>query len=226
MDDQGIIMNRFFLVIILVGHLGIIADVNAQDASITRLHYDGGGDWYANPSSLPNLIDFITENTDIPIWQQEERVRLSDATLYDHPYLYMTGHGNVKFSNEEVHILRDFLTHGGFLHADDNYGMDESFRREMKKVFPHKSWVELPHNHPIFSNYFSFPKGLPKIHEHDGKKPQALGLFHDDKLVVLYTYECDLGDGWEDLDVHQDGEEKHRQALEMGTNIFLYSLSH
>lgn len=197
-----------------------------QEPSITRMHYAGGGDWYSNPSSLPNLIKFIAKNTPLPLQREEQRIRITDANLFDHPYLYMTGHGNIKLSTEEVQILRDFLSNGGFLHADDNYGMDESFRREMKKVFPHKSWVELPHDHSLFFNYFSFPEGLPKIHEHDGKPPQALALFHEGRIVVLYTYECDLGDGWEDLDVHQDGIEKHTQALKMGTNIFLYALSH
>ena len=157
---------------------------------------------------------------------QEYRVKITDVDLYNHPFLYMTGHGNVKFGTEEVHKLRDFLTSGGFLHADDNYGLDESFRREMKKVFPKKEWVDLPQDHPIFSNYFSFPQGLPKIHEHDGKPPQALALFHHGRMIVIYTYESDLGDGWEDLEVHKDGEQKHRIALEMGTNILIYAFTH
>ncbi|MCF7904311.1 MAG: DUF4159 domain-containing protein, partial [Candidatus Marinimicrobia bacterium] len=133
--------------------------------------------------------------------------------------------GNVRFSREEVYALRDFLVAGGFLHADDNYGMDESFRREMKKVFPKKNWVELPPDHPVFNSQFKFPSGLPKIHEHDGKPPQALALFHNGSIVVLYTYETDLGDGWEDLEVHKDGEIKHLQALQMGTNILAHYLS-
>lgn len=196
-----------------------------QDLHITRLHYDGGGDWYANPSSLPNLINFISKETNIRIDPQEHRVKITDADLYNHPYLYMTGHGNVRFSREEVHKLRDYLTSGGFLHADDNYGMDESFRREMKKVFPKKKWVELPFDHPVFHSYFTFTRGLPKIHEHDSKPPQALGLFHHGRMIALYTFESDLGDGWEDLEVHRDGEKKHREALEMGTNIIIYSYS-
>lgn len=200
--------------------------LQAQELHITRLQYSGGGDWYANPSSLPNLIQFISENTNIRIQPDESRVKITDTDLYNHPYLYMTGHGNVRFSNEEIHILRDFLSAGGFLHADDNYGLDESFRREMNKVFPKKEWVELPHNHPIFHNHFEFESGLPKIHEHDNKAPQALALFHQGKIVVLYTYESDLGDGWEDLDVHNDGKQKHRQALEMGTNILIYAFTH
>lgn len=197
----------------------------AQDLQITRLHYDGGSDWYSNPSSLPNLIQFIAENTNIRIDEREATVKLSDADLYNHPYLYMTGHGNVKLSNEDVRHLRDYLSSGGFLHADDNYGLDESFRREMKRVFPKKNWVELPHDHPVFNAYYTFSTGLPKIHEHDGKPPQALALFHHGRMIVLYTYEADLGDGWEDLEVHNDGPEKHTAALEMGTNIVIYAFT-
>jgi len=203
----------------------ILSNLQAQDLHITRLHYDGGSDWYANPSSLPNLISFISRETNIRIDPQEYRVKITDTDLYNHSYLYMTGHGNVRFSNEEVHKLRDFLTSGGFLHADDNYGMDESFRREMKKVFPKKEWVELPFDHPIFRSFFTFTKGLPKIHEHDSKPPQALALFHHGRLIALYTYESDLGDGWEDLEVHKDGEKKHRESLEMGTNILIYAFT-
>ncbi len=202
-----------------------ITSLMGQDLHITRLHYDGGGDWYANPSSLPNLIQFINTNTNIRVSPEESRVKLTDTDLYNHPYLYMTGHGNVNFSREEVHKLRDYLTSGGFLHADDNYGMDASFRREMRKVFPKKEWVELPQDHPIFKAYFTVNNGLPKIHEHDGKPPQALALFHHGRIIVLYTYESDLGDGWEDLEVHKDGPQKHRAALEMGTNILIYAFT-
>jgi hypothetical protein len=194
----------------------------SQDFQLARLHYGGGGDWYANPSSLPNLINFVNQETTLKLDDTEARVKLSDGNLYNFPFLYLTGHGNIKFTSDEVYRLRDYLTQGGFLHADDNYGLDESFRREMKRVFPNKEWVELPATHPIFNTKFSFPNGLPKIHEHDGKRPQALGLFHEGKLVVLYTYESDLGDGWEDLEVHKDGETKHLAALKMGVNILMY----
>jgi len=199
--------------------------LSAQDLHIARLHYDGGGDWYANPSSLPNLIQFINTETNIRVTPEESRVKITDTDLYNHPFLYMTGHGNVKFSKEEIHKLRDYFNAGGFLHADDNYGMDFSFRRELKKVFPKKEWVELPHDHPIFNTYFPIQNGLPKIHKHDEKAPQALALFHQGRMVVLYTYESDLGDGWEDLEVHNDGVGKHRAALEMGTNIIIYAFS-
>jgi hypothetical protein len=203
-----------------------LTSLTAQDLHITRLHYDGGGDWYANPSSLPNLIHFISTETNIRVAPEEYRVKITDTDLYNHPYLYMTGHGNVNFSKEAVYKFRDYLTSGGFLHADDNYGMDDSFRREMKQIFPKKEWVELPHDHPIFSSYFSIANGLPKIHKHNEKAPQALALFHHGRIVVLYTYESDLGDGWEDLEVHKDGEQKHRAALEMGTNILIYAFTH
>mgnify|MGYP002640937234 CR=1 FL=1 len=225
MDDKGGCLSRKKIFWLFIVTCFGWTNLCAQDIHITRLHYDGGGDWYANPSSLPNLINFISENTNIRVDPEEHRVKITDMDLYNHPYLYMTGHGNVNFSKEEIYKLRDYLTSGGFIHGDDNYGMDESFRREMKKVFPKKDWVELPFDHALFSSYFSFSKGLPKIHVHDGKPPQALALFHNGRIIVLYTYESDLGDGWEDLEVHDDGEEKHREALEMGTNILIYAFT-
>lgn len=217
-------MRHHFKLAIILAFFGITI-LSGQGLRITRLHYDGGGDWYANPSSIPNLINFIAKNTNIPMDPQEYRVKISDTDLYNHPYLYMTGHGNVKLSKEETFKLRHYLNSGGFLHADDNYGMDKSFRREMKKVFPNKEWVELPHDHPIFSNYFSFDTGLPKIHKHDERPAQALALFHNGRMIVLYTYESDLGDGWEDLEVHSDGKLKHESALKMGANILIYAFS-
>lgn len=198
--------------------------VVAQEFHLARLKYGGGGDWYSDPSSLPNLIRFIQENTNIKLSNREHRTELTDGDLFSHPYLYMTGHGNVKFSREERSKLREYLLSGGFMHVDDNYGLDESFRRELKLVFPKKSLVELPHDHALFTSYFSFPHGLPKVHEHDGKAPQALALFHDGRMILLYTYESDLGDGWENPEVHEDGLELHRRALEMGTNIIVYAL--
>ena len=153
------------------------------------------------------------------------RDKIGEDVFYESPYLYLTGHGNIKFSDEEAQILREHLINGAFLHADDNFGMDKSFRREMKKVFPDKEWVELPIEHEIFKILFQFPEGLPKVHEHDNKRPQALGLFHDEKLIVLYTYECDLGDGWEDANVHNDPPEIRRASLQLGTNIILTALS-
>ncbi len=194
--------------------------------TIARLKYGGGGDWYASPSALPNLLAFIGEHTDIAVAAQEARVEIMDRALFSYPFLWMTGHGNVSFTPEEAARLRHYLESGGFLHADDNYGMDESFRREMARVFPDKELVELPPDHGIFHCHFSFPNGLPKIHEHDGKPPQALGIFADERLIVLYTYETDLGNGWEDEQVHGNPPDVRRAALEMGTNIVVWALTH
>jgi len=202
----------------------------AQDIStygkftIARLKYDGGGDWYSDPSSLPNLLKFIKENAPIDAYHGEIRVSIMDNDFFSYPYLYMTGHGNIKFSDEEVLRLRRYLQSGGFLHADDNYGMDKSFLREIKRVFPNNELIELPFNHPIFHIFYNFSEGLPKIHEHDGKPAQGFGIFYKGRLIVFYTYECDLGDGWEDTEVHGDPEEKRQAALKMGTNIILFSL--
>ena len=194
--------------------------------TIARLHYQGGGDWYSDPSSLPNLLRFLAQHTRIDVTTEEARVQIMDEELFSYPYIYMTGHGNISLAPGEVVRLRHYLESGGFLHADDNYGMDEAFRREIKKVFPRKDLVELPPDHGIFHCHFDFPQGLPKIHQHDGKRPQALGLFEGDRLVVLYTYEADLGDGWEDEHVHDDPPEKRRDALRMGTNIVVWALTH
>lgn len=196
-----------------------------QEFTITRIHYGGGGDWYSDPSSLPNLLAFLNAETSIIADPRPETVRITDPKFLTSPYLYLTGHGNINFTDREESLLRSHLLSGAFLHADDNYGMDESFRREMARVFPDKEWVELPYSHPIFSVYFTFDNGLPKIHEHDNKPPQALGLFEGDRLIVLYTYECDLGDGWEDEEVHHDPLEVRREALKMGVNIVYYSLT-
>ena len=197
----------------------------AQDFSIARVHYDGGGDWYGDPSSIPNLLNFINENTSIAVNLEEVKIKLTDSDLYYYPFLYLTGHGNIRFSEDEVGILREYLKKGGFLHADDNYGMDKSFRREMKRVFPEKEWVELSYNHEIFHTFYEFPNGLPKIHEHDGKPAQALGLFEGERLIVFYTYETDLGDGWEDIEVHKDPQYLHESALKMGVNIIWFALT-
>jgi len=194
--------------------------------TIARLQYSGGGDWYSDPSSLPNLLAFLRDHTRIRTAAEEARVQIMDEELFSYPYIYMTGHGNVSFSPEEAARLRHYLESGGFLHADDNYGMDESFRREMSRVFPDKEFVELPPDHGIFHCHFDFPEGLPKIHAHDNKRAQALGLFDGERLIVLYTYESDLGDGWEDQQVHGDPPEKHRAALEMGANIVVWALTH
>ena len=196
-----------------------------QNFTIARIHYSGGGDWYSDPSSLPNLLNFVSENTHISVDNEEVRIRPADQNFFNYPYLYLTGHGNVRFSEEEITKLRGTLLRGAFLHADDNYGMDASFREEMKRIFPNKDLVELPYDHPVFHVFYDFPSGLPKIHEHDGNPPQALGLFDENRLMVLYTFECDLGDGWEDPEVHNDPEEMRLNALQMGVNIIYYSMT-
>jgi len=197
----------------------------SQEFSIARIQYGGGGDWYCDPSSLPNLLEYLKTNTSMSQASKEVRIKLTDSNAKQFPYLYITGHGNIRFSNNEIIALRSILSNGGFLHADDNYGMDKSFRREIKKVFPNKKFVELPHSHPIFSSYYKLKNGLPKVHEHDNRPPQALGIFENNKLVVLYTYESDLGDGWEDATVHNDPPEIRDAALKMGVNIIYYALT-
>lgn len=195
-----------------------------DSVTIARLQYDGGGDWYANPSSLPNVLAAIRERTGIPTAMREVNVSLLDPGLRDHPYLYMTGHGNVRFTPAERAALRAYLEGGGFLHADDNYGLDESFREEMALVFPDEALTEIPADHPVFHSVYDFPEGLPKVHEHDGKPPQAFGIFLRGRLAVFYSYESDLGDGWEDPDVHDDPDEVREAALRMGVNLFVYVL--
>jgi len=201
-----------------------LSEQNSWAPTICRVKYSGGGDWYSDPSSLPNLLKFINENTNVQLATVEARISLGDNEIFNYPYLYLTGHGNVRFSESEIENLRRHLHSGGFLHADDNYGLDKSFRREMKRVFPDKEWVELPFDHPLYHTYFDFSGGLPKIHEHDNKPPQGLGLFDGERLIVFYSYEADLGDGWEDASVHNDPEGKRLSALKMGANIFIYSL--
>jgi len=199
--------------------------ISAQSFSIARIHYSGGGDWYSDPSSLPNLLSYLNSNTPMSAYDEEFRIKLTDDDANQYPYLYMTGHGNIRFTDDEIIALRSILMNGGFLHADDNYGMDDSFRREMKRVFPNKDFVELPYDHPLFHSYYDFQNGLPKVHEHDGKDPQAFGLFNEDRLMVLYTYECDLGDGWEDEEVHKDPADIREKALQMGVNIIYFALT-
>jgi hypothetical protein len=198
----------------------------AQDFSfkIGKLKYDGGGDWYANPTSLSNLFRFVRQNTTARISLSEEITDLKSSQLFQYPMLYMTGHGNVVFSEEEVTNLRKYLLSGGFLHIDDNYGLDPYIRREMKKVFPDQAFVELPFSHEIYHKHYSFPKGLPKIHEHDSKPAQGFGLFHEGRLICFYTYESDLGDGWEDKSVHNNPEDIRQRSLQMGTNIILWAI--
>ena len=212
---------RILIYIILIQ----LSALNAQTFSIARVHYSGGGDWYCNQSSIPNLLQYLEKNTPISVKNENIHVNLIDENAHQYPYLYLTGHGNIRFTDNEIISLRSILMNNGFLHADDNYGMDASFRREMKRVFPNKELVPLPNDHPIFHSYYSFPNGLPKVHEHDGKPPQALALFEEERMIVLYTYESDLGDGWEDASVHQDPWPIRESALQMGVNIIYFSLA-
>lgn len=189
---------------------------------IALVKYSGGGDWYANPTSLPNLIKFCNQNINTTIKSKPITVTPASADIFSYPFIHMTGHGNVVFNEADVQNLQNYLRSGGFLHIDDNYGMDQYIRKEISKLFPNEALTEIPANHAIFQKPFPFPDGLPKIHEHDGKRPQAFGIFIDTKLVLLYTYECDLGDGWEDPEVHNDPPAIREKSLKMGANIMTY----
>lgn len=189
---------------------------------IAKLKYGGGGDWYANKTALPNLIKFSNAENGTNLDPEEDVVEVGSRDIFLYPYVYMTGHGNVVFTEAEAANLRKYLIAGGFLHVDDNYGLDKFVRLELKKVFPELEFIELPFDHPIYHQKFDFPKGLPKIHEHDGKPAQGFGLVYEGKLVVFYSYECDLGNGWEDQRIHNDPEEKRLDALRMGANILSY----
>jgi hypothetical protein len=198
-----------------------------QGAALTigRIHYDGGGDWYADPSSLPNLLRAVRERTRLRTTERERVVRLGDPALWEVPYLYMTGHGNVLLQPEEAVALRAHLERGGFLHADDCYGMDRSFRREVTKVFPDRPLVEVPLAHPIYHVVYELPGGVPKVHEHDGLPAQGFGVFLERRLVLYYSFQTDLGDGWEDPEVHRDPEPVREQAIRMGVNLFVSAVS-
>ena len=196
---------------------------NAQDVAV--LKYNGGGDWYSNPTALPNLIKFCNQQINTSLQEKPQTVSLLDVELFNYPLIHMTGHGNVFFTNEEVENLRDYLLSGGFLHIDDNYGMDQYVRKELAKLFPNEELKELPGDHPIFNQKFKFPQGLPKIHEHDNGRPQAFGITIDGRLVLLYTFESDLGDGWEDEEVHNDSPANRTKALQMGANIIQYAFT-
>jgi hypothetical protein len=210
---------------ILVGMimLGLFSTAFAQTSvQIALLKYSGGGDWYANPTSLPNLIKFCNENLGTNIHPEPATVDIGSPEIINYPVVHITGHGNIVLSGQDVKNLREYLIGGGFLHVSDNYGLDQYIRREMKKVFPETDFVELPFNHDIFNGKYAFKNGLPKIHEHDGKPPQGFALFYEDRMVCFYDYECDLGDGWEDPAVHNNTKETQLKALEMGANIIQF----
>ncbi len=195
--------------------------LNAQEVAIIK--YSGGGDWYSNPTAVPNLIEFANDNAKTIIKRVPETVAVNSQDLFNFPIVFMTGHGNVFFSDDESKNLRNYLISGGFLHISDNYGMDKYIRKELKKVFPELELTQIPSNHPIYNQTFKFPNGLPKIHEHDKKAPQGFGLFYKGRLICFYDYESDLSDGWEDSSIHNDPEEVRLKALKMGSNIIEYA---
>lgn len=209
------------LTVVLSFSLFFSAESMAQELAV--LKYKGGGDWYSNQTALPNLISYCNANISTKMKEKPDVVEVGSVDIFQYPLLHMTGHGNVFFSDDDADNLRNYLNSGGFLHIDDNYGMKPYITKELKKVYPNQELVELPVNHDIFKSAFEFPKGLPKIHEHDGKRPQAFGLFHKDRLVLLFTFESDLGDGWEDQEVHNDPQNIREKALKMGANIVKYA---
>ncbi|MBP5667997.1 MAG: DUF4159 domain-containing protein [Salinivirgaceae bacterium] len=203
-----------------------VLSLQAQPVRIALLKYNGGGDWYANPTSLPNLIEFCNKNIGTNINPEPATVDVGSAKLFNYPFVHLTGHGNIVFSESDVLNLRNYLAAGGFLHIDNNYGIEQYVRREMKKVLPDQEFIELPFSHAIYHTVYQFDNGLPKIHEHDNLPPQGFGLFIDGRLVCFFSHECDLGDGWEDPSVHNDPMEKHIEALQMGANIVSFVFSH
>lgn len=211
-------MKKIYLILLLTSFFGFSQEV-------ALLKYSGGGDWYSNPTSLPNLIQFCNQNIKTTLNSKPATVSAESSDLFSYPFIHMTGHGNVVFAPNEVINLRNYLQSGGFLHVDDNYGMDDYIRREIKKIFPNKELVEVPVNHQIFQGPYKLTNGLPKIHEHDKKRPQAFGIFIENRLVLLYTFECDLGDGWEDYEVHNDPADVRLKALQMGANIINYAFN-
>jgi hypothetical protein len=207
----------------LVG--GAPASSPAPELTIAQVQYGGGGDWYANPSGLPNLLREIRARTGLSVSERPLQLKITDPNLWTQPFIYLTGHGNIRFTDEEVQILRKYLMSGGFLHADDNYGLDESFRREIKRIFPDQELIELPPSHPVYHVMYEFPSGLPKVHKHDGKPAQGFGIVHEGRLVVFYSYESDLGNGWEDPGRYNNSPEAREAAFRMGVNLFLYAMS-
>ena len=222
--QKGSISHILIVFTFLLSIVGFPSPTDAQ-LKIAKLKYNGGGDWYANKTALPNLIKFCNKELGMSLEQDEDIVEVGSHDIFLYPYLYMTGHGNVTFSPIEAQNLRNYLLGGGFLHVDDNYGLDKFIRIELKKVFPELELVELGFDHPVYHQKFEFIKGLPKIHEHDGKPAQGFGLIHKGRLVVFYSFECDLGNGWEDQRIYNDPEAKRQEALKMGANLISYSFT-
>jgi hypothetical protein len=217
-------MKKICSFILLVA-LPLFSFSQAYTVKIAKMKYNGGGDWYANKTSLPNLISFCNKNLKTNIFPEEDIIEPGDQKIFQYPFVHMTGHGNVLFSDQEVANLRKYLLSGGFLHIDDNYGMNKFIRREMKKVFPEHEFVEVPFSHPIYHQKYQFAKGLPKIHEHDNLPPQGFGIIHEGKLVCFFSYECDLGNGWEDRVIYNDPEAVRMEALKMGANLIQFAFT-
>jgi hypothetical protein len=218
-------MKRFQLYIFTFLFLIVNLNFAPPTLKIAKLKYNGGGDWYANKTSLPNLIKFCNQKIGTNIAPEEDIVEAGSPDIFNYPFIHLTGHGNIVLSNQEAENLRNYLIAGGFLHADDNYGLDKFLRREMKKVFPELEFIELPFSHPVYHQTFSFDKGLPKVHEHEGKPAQGFGLIYKGRLVCFYSYECDLGNGWEDQDIYNDPEPVRQKALQMGANLIEYAFT-
>jgi len=213
-------MKKVFVLTLIICTLGVIP--SKAQLQIALLKYNGGGDWYANPTSLPNLISFCNENLGTNLEEDYATVEVGSPAIFNYPFIHLTGHGNIVFSAQEAQNLRDYLISGGFLHIDDNYGLDKFIKPQMKKVFPELDFVELPFDHPIYQQRYAFPNGLPKVHVHDDKAPQGFGLIYEGRLICFYTFECDLGDGWEDAAVHKDSDQVRQKALQLGANIIQY----
>jgi len=216
--------NKFIILISLLFFIEVSLISQDKSYQIAVLKYNGGGDWYANPTSLPNLIKFCNAKLNTNIEDNPAKIDVGSNEIFSYPFLHLTGHGNIVFSNQEAENLRSYLLAGGFLHISDNYGLDEFIRPQMKLVFPDIDFIELPNTHKIYHQYFDFNNGLPKIHQHDDKSPQGFGLYYEGRLICFYDYECDLGDGWEDQEVHGDSEDTRIKALKMGANILMYAL--
>ncbi len=225
-------MKKLALALLAFSFMAVISDGQSQKAAnpsavtIARLKYDGGGNWYWGRSAIPNMHKYLAENTSIQVEDREVVVTATDPDLFKYPFLFLTGHGNIKFSDDEVTALRTYLENGGFLFANDSYSLNEAFRREMARVFPDKQLVELPFSHPIYHQLYDFPNGLPKIHQHDGKPPQGFAIIIDGRVAVFFDFESDIGDGWEDAEVYNDPPEKHLAALRIGANLVSYALTH
>ena len=210
----------YFIILVFISYFQ-----TSISQEIAILKYGGGGDWYSNPTALPNLINFCNQNINTQLEPKPQTVEVGSTDIFQYPFIHMTGHGNMFFSDDDAKNLRNYLISGGFLHIDDNYGMEPYLKKELKKVFPDEDLIELPASHPIFNQKYKFTNGLPKIHEHDGKRPQALGVFIENRLVLLFTFESDLGDGWENKEVHNDSEDVRLKALQMGANIIHYAFN-